>query len=291
MADQSLIIDYNKKNACKLILPSPPVLASEPTKNFQFHRYELSPHHAPAHTPVQHVIVTYSGSQPFSLKRELGGTTKDEYVKTDDIMVSPAHIEHSADWDLPVELNFLLFDPKQIAQAAYEFIDPDLVEVLPHRTIPDPLIAQVSKNLLARIDDQAYIDAAGFFLSEHILKYYCSRRHQLKQINHPLSPIELKKIIDYVETNIGKKTIISELANLVGMSHCHFGRAFKQSIGTTPLQYLITRRVEAATYLLAQTDLDIKTIAEMSGFPSQSNFSATFHRFTKTRPTDYRKNL
>jgi AraC family transcriptional regulator len=230
MSDQAFTVDYNKKNACKLIFPSAPVLVSEPAKNFQFHHYELPPHHAPAHAPIQHVIVTYSGSQSFALKRELGGITKDERVESGDVMVSPAHIEHSADWDIPVELNFLLFDPKQIAEAAYEFIDPDRVEVLPHRTSSDPLISQISNALLTKVDDQAYIDAAGLFLSEHILKHYCSRKHQLKEINHPLSPIELKRIIDYVETNIGKKTIISDLANLVGMSHCHFGRAFKNPL-------------------------------------------------------------
>jgi AraC family transcriptional regulator len=290
MADNSLVIDYNKKNACDLIFPASPTAASESAKNFQFHSYELSPHHAPAHVPVQHVIVTYRGS-PFSLKRELGGILRDEDVKNGDMMISPAHVEHSADWDQPVKLNFLLFDPNQLAQAAYEYIDPDRVEVLPRPTCSDPLLTQVSDALLSRVHDQAYIDAAGIFLSEHILKHYCSFRHQLKSVDHPLSAIELKLIIEYVEANISQKTVVSELAKLVGVSNFHFIRAFKKSMNITPLQYLISRRVERATSLLVQTNFDLKTISEMSGFPTQSNFSSTFYRFKKLKPSDYRKNV
>jgi AraC family transcriptional regulator len=46
----------------------------------------------------------------------------------------------------------------------------------------------------------------------------------------------------------------------------HFSHLFKQSLGTSPYQYLLQQRIELAKQLLKQTDRSIIEIALMCGF-------------------------
>ena len=72
------------------------------------------------------------------------------------------------------------------------------------------------------------------------------------------------------------------------MSQYRFARAFKQSTGIPPHQYLLSQRIERAKKLLALTQLQIADISYHLGFASQSHFTATFRRFTKVTPKAYR---
>jgi hypothetical protein len=57
------------------------------------------------------------------------------------------------------------------------------------------------------------------------------------------------------------------------MSQFHFSPLFKQSIGTSPYQYLLQQRIERAKQLLKQTDRSIVDIAFGCGFNSHSHLS------------------
>ena len=72
------------------------------------------------------------------------------------------------------------------------------------------------------------------------------------------------------------------------MSQYRFARAFKQSTGIPPHQYLLSQRIERAKKLLTLTQLQIADISYQLGFASQSHFAATFRRFTKVTPKVYR---
>jgi AraC family transcriptional regulator len=50
------------------------------------------------------------------------------------------------------------------------------------------------------------------------------------------------------------------------MSRYHFSRAFKQSMGLSPIHYIVQQRIERAKKLLAETALPIADIALRAGF-------------------------
>ena len=81
------------------------------------------------------------------------------------------------------------------------------------------------------------------------------------------------------------------VAEAVGMSYFHFSRAFKQSMGVSPNNYLVERRVERAKKLLAETDTPVVETALRVGFASQSHFTTTFRRLVGTTPKAYRESL
>lgn len=64
---------------------------------------------------------------------------------------------------------------------------------------------------------------------------------------------------------------------------------FKAHTGKTVLQYLAQKRVDAAIYLLQDSNLPVELIGEKSGFRSQNQFFRHFRQVTGTTPHAYRK--
>jgi AraC family transcriptional regulator len=289
--NKPLIIDYRQENASKLIFPSNPILTSERSDGFRVHQYYLAPHEAPKHLPKQDVIVAYMESAPLLLRRELGGTYKDELSKKNHIMVSPANISHSACWDRIISLTFLLFEPSYISRIAHEYIDPDHVELLPHRSRPDLIIHRIIKSLMLNVQDKLYLELAGLSLAIHMLQNFCSGSHRLKGSDHALTRNQLRRVIDYIESNVVQRPSVMELATLLNMSQFHFMRLFKQSTGLCPGQYVLEHSVKNAAILLATTKLDLRLIADLTGFSSYKHLSRVFRDNFWVTPAQYRKML
>jgi AraC family transcriptional regulator len=81
------------------------------------------------------------------------------------------------------------------------------------------------------------------------------------------------------------------LAQLAQLSPYHFSRAFKQSFGMPPHQYLTSRRIERAKSLLAERKLSVTEIGFDVGFSETSSFIAAFRKVTGETPTEYRRSL
>jgi AraC family transcriptional regulator len=62
----------------------------------------------------------------------------------------------------------------------------------------------------------------------------------------------LRRIDDFIRDHIGEELRLAGLAELAHLSSGHFIRAFKQSVGCTPWQYVLDQRLEAAEHLLRQ---------------------------------------
>ena len=73
------------------------------------------------------------------------------------------------------------------------------------------------------------------------------------------------------------------------MSVSWFIRSFKQYTHTTPMQYLVARRVNNAQMLLETTNYSITTIASIVGYDNPLYFSRIFHRQKGVSPSEYRK--
>ena len=82
---------------------------------------------------------------------------------------------------------------------------------------------------------------------------------------------------------------VADLAREVGLSSGHLAEVFAREVGVPPHRYLVERRVERATELLAGTDLPLTTIAHELGFASSSHFSRVFTSLVRLTPRDYRR--
>jgi AraC family transcriptional regulator len=247
------------------------------------------------HTPCQNSIIISKTFVP-SVRRELGGDRKEESFNIGHSIISPAKISHSACWDEEASFTVITLGTNLFERMAYEDINPDRVELLPHFSQYDPLIYAIGQIFSSKMQSQQpisrmYGDQMAVTISVQLLENYCSTRHQFSESKYALSGTELQQIFDYIEANLHRRVGLAELANLLGMSQYYFARLFKQSTGICPAQYSIERRIEKAIYLLENTKLNIATIAERTGFSHQSHFTSTFSRYLQVTPAQYRKML
>lgn len=79
------------------------------------------------------------------------------------------------------------------------------------------------------------------------------------------------------------------LARHASMSQRSFMRRFTTETGTTPLQWLVSARVNLARELLETTELPVDQVARDCGLGSAANLRLHFRRALDTTPTVYRR--
>lgn len=116
---------------------------------------------------------------------------------------------------------------------------------------------------------------------------------QLPQLDRKVSTsglpaYKLQQVIEYIHQHLHQEIQLADLADVAKMSQFYFCRLFKQSIGTSPYQYLIQQRVERAKHLLQYEEMTISEIALECGFSNQSHFTNRFQQVTGVTPKVYR---
>ena len=112
-----------------------------------------------------------------------------------------------------------------------------------------------------------------------------------QRVRGGLPPRAVRRVREFVEEHLEENISIQALADIASLSMYHFARAFKQSEGMTPHEYLIQRRVQRTKDLLAETDLSLSEIALASGFSDQSHCARRFREHVGVTPSSYRWSL
>lgn len=133
---------------------------------------------------------------------------------------------------------------------------------------------------------QLYLKSQLFMLF-YILIEKCS--NTVVEANNGKSLEKLKHILKYIENNYMHKITIADAATEVGLSQSHFMKYFKNTMGTSFIDYLNEYRLTMASRLLLSSDSSILAISEEVGYDNLSYFNRTFKRRYGTTPSAYRK--
>jgi AraC-like DNA-binding protein len=98
----------------------------------------------------------------------------------------------------------------------------------------------------------------------------------------------MQHVIDHIAANLDQPLLVSELAEVSGMSRAHFSRVFAASEGMPPAEFVLQRRLLRAAKLLAHNNVPIKEISIRCGFPDPNYFAKVFRRVYGASPTEYR---
>jgi AraC-like DNA-binding protein len=106
---------------------------------------------------------------------------------------------------------------------------------------------------------------------------------------------KLKELIDasvqFINNNFERDIALKDISNFVFLSSSYFARAFKEEMGTTPINYLLKVRIERAKELLAGTNSKVSDIALSVGFSNHQRFNDIFKKFVEMTPLQYRKQV
>ena len=103
------------------------------------------------------------------------------------------------------------------------------------------------------------------------------------------TPDKMKNVLKYIENNYMQKITIGDIAAAVGFSESHFMRYFKETMGTSFVEYLRDYRLTIASRLLTSSDSSILNIAAETGFENLSYFNRVFKEKYKMTPRQFRK--
>jgi transcriptional regulator GlxA family with amidase domain len=84
---------------------------------------------------------------------------------------------------------------------------------------------------------------------------------------------------------------VEELADHLSMTVRTFERVFTREVGTTPSQYVLRVRVEAARRLLERTTSGLKQVAAATGFGSEDVMRRAFVRVLGITPSRYQRTV
>jgi transcriptional regulator GlxA family with amidase domain len=93
----------------------------------------------------------------------------------------------------------------------------------------------------------------------------------------------------WIEERLDEQLTVEDMARHAACSPRSFARRFRAETGTTPLQWLIGRRVAEAQRLLEDTELPIEHVATSSGFGTAAALRQHFGRALSTSPSAYRR--
>ena len=100
--------------------------------------------------------------------------------------------------------------------------------------------------------------------------------------------LRIKKTLTFIETHYAEKITIEDIAGSADISVSTCLRLCRQVLGTTPVSYLASYRLQQAESLLKTSEASVGTIAEACGFPDAGYFIKCFRRAYGTTPARYR---
>lgn len=118
------------------------------------------------------------------------------------------------------------------------------------------------------------------------LRFQWEQHRQIhdKKAIHP----KLSLATDYINLHFFEPISLDDIARAADMSVSHLHVLFRESIGETPHQFLIQKRMRSAGHALVTTSDPVKVIAANLGYANTENFCRAFRKFFGRSASDYR---
>jgi len=283
--------------------PTSALLASSAGLGWSTMSVELRSHgaiEAPAIVP-QHVeiFLVVAGNKAGLVRRAGAGFCQEATPNTGAIWLSPAGVGKEIVITAPIPQTMHLYLPV----ALFDRLKDDFnLPVAPAHSIRhavgigDDVIDQVGRSILCELTAETaagrmYVETASLMLAARLIHKYCDFGSSTVCAldAHPLDHVRLRRVLDYISTNVDDDITLADLARVGGQSPFHFARKFTLAMGVSPKRYVSRMRLDRAMAELAAGRLPLAQIAHNASFSSQASFTRAFRRATGMTPREYRR--
>jgi AraC family transcriptional regulator len=186
------------------------------------------------------------------------------------------------------------------AHAVHIYLAPELFgfgerDLLYRGGVQDVLVEQIGRAILSEMWEETaagslLVDALSRSLAARLLHSHSRTRPASSnrlRVNGGLDRRRLARVMEFIEANLRGDLSIDRMADVAHLSPAHFARAFRQSTGRTPHQFVSAQRLDLAKRLLVTNQLPISEIALAVGFSSHASFTRAFYRAVGAAPSRY----
>lgn len=231
------------------------------------------------------------------LTRSLGGSRVTRRMRPHQLVLSPARSPLAWRWNAPAEFIDVWLSEAHLKQVVDEEFDrcPTGFQLVDRFGIEDHVLEGIAIALLAEASNpgqatRLFAEGALSMLAVRIIQHHSTLSSPRPARKGGLAPWRLKRVLEYIDAIRDREVGLAELASVAGLSPYHFARAFKQVTGRTPHRFVLERRLEVATSLLAKTNVPVGEVARRLGFSTAQHFSNAFRRVVGSTPRAYRDN-
>ena len=274
---------------------SKPVFSIFPSENFvdlslyQYGMEQCPPAYSFGPATRNHYLFHYvlSGTGRL-IANDSRGISHEYQIRTGEgFMIFPRQINtYIADPKLPWEYIWIEFD----GMRAREIIET--AGLSPDHPVYHALYKDLRENMK---DEMLYIaehhSAPPFHLMGHLYLFidYLSRSSSSQiAANGRIRDFYIKEALNYIEQNFQNDISVESIASFCGLNRTYFGRIFKETVGKSPQQFLLSYRMSKAAELLKLTGLSISDIGNAVGYPNQLHFSRAFKNVYGLSPREWR---
>lgn len=115
-----------------------------------------------------------------------------------------------------------------------------------------------------------------------------SSESRVLQSGSKLRDFYIHEAVEYIEHNFQNNISVEDIAAVCGLNRSYFGKIFKETIGKTPQEFLLSYRMSKAAELMKLTKLSIGQIGEAVGYNDPLHFSRAFKNTYGISPREWR---
>lgn len=149
------------------------------------------------------------------------------------------------------------------------------------QSLKDELLYMISHN-----DESTFHLTAHMYLFLDALKKSSSTRKPLS--SGTLKKFYAREAISYIEKNYQNNISIKDIAQFCNLDPSYFGKIFKETVSSSPQNFLIRFRLKKACDLLSTTSLPLNDIGHKVGYPNPLHFSRAFKNVYGIPPREWR---
>ncbi|WP_142781657.1 AraC family transcriptional regulator [Agrobacterium sp. T29] len=160
----------------------------------------------------------------------------------------------------------------------------------PNLGFEDQVIMNAARGIGAEISDHNSL--SGMLVEAYVATIFVQLMRKQKHVkparNGGLASANLSRVTQKIDDELDQVVSLQQLADVAGLSVAHFCRAFKQTFGCPPYEFIVQRRIARSKEFLRGSAMSITEIALSCGFSSSSHFANVFRRNVGTTPAHYR---
>lgn len=257
-------------------------------------RHAHGPRRVEYHQHLSHFLCLHLDN-PTQVIEQSKGKSESRVLAPGQIVLLSSGTEHEVSFSKPVKRVLLNLEP-WLFRETFADASEDEIELRNHWGIHDPQIEHIMRALEA--DLQAKLPSGRLFgeslihgLLVHLRERYGVSRPRVTKLANRLQRSQLSRVLEYIEANLDRDLELAGLAATAGVSPNYFSELFKRSVGFSPYQFVIRKRIERSRQLLEDSSISIFEAGIRSGFSDHSHFTKVFRRVVGVTPTKYRREL